>query len=84
MMPIATVSLVTADQLCCWLTAGNVGARPQRASTPRNEASAARKSCSIGLLSAIVCPFGPPRHSARGLDGRPPHRRLQPNPHSAR
>jgi hypothetical protein len=30
MMPIATISLITADQSCCWLTAGHVGARPKR------------------------------------------------------
>ena len=78
MMPIATISLVTADQSCCWLAAGNIGAPPQRASTPRNEPSAARKCCSIGLLSAMTCPFGPPRRSACGSRGRPPHRRLPP------
>ena len=84
MMPIATISLVTADQLSCWLTAGNVGARPKRPSTPRNEPSAASKSCSIGLLSVITCPFGPPRHSAHAPHERPLHRQHQPNPHSAR
>jgi hypothetical protein len=84
MMPIATVSLVTANQSCCWLTAGHIGARPKRPSTPRNEPSAARKSCSIGLLSVIITPFGPRRRSARGPHWRPLHRRPQPNPHSAR
>jgi hypothetical protein len=34
--------------------------------------------------SGIICPFGSPRHRACGSRGRPPHRRLQPNPHSAR
>jgi len=84
MMPIATISLVTADQSCCWLAAANVAARPKPASTPRNASSAARKSCSIGLLSAIITPFGPRRRSARGPHWRPLHRRPQPNPHSAR
>jgi hypothetical protein len=78
MMPIATISLVTADQSCCWLTAGNIGARPKRASTPRNEPSAARKYCSIGLPSVIICPIGPSRRSACGSRARPPHRRVQP------
>jgi hypothetical protein len=27
-------------------------------------------------IAAIICPFGPPRHSARRPDRRPRHRRL--------
>ena len=58
MTPIAAISLVTADQLSCWLAAGNVEVRPKQASTVRNEPSAACKSHSIQLLSTIVRPFG--------------------------
>jgi hypothetical protein len=36
MMPIATISLVTADQLSCWLAAADDHAWPERASTAPN------------------------------------------------
>ena len=84
MMPIATISLVTADQLSCWLATADDHAWPECASTARNDHSFLRESQPIRLISAIVCPFGPPRHSARRPHGRPLHRRPQPNSHSAR
>ena len=51
MMTIATVSLVTANRLYCWLTAGYVEALPKQASTTRNAPSATYKSHSISLVS---------------------------------
>jgi hypothetical protein len=82
MMPIA-ISLVTANQLPCCLAAADDYARPECASTAHNDYSFVRNSQPIRLIAAISCPFGPPRHRACGFR-RPPHRRLQPNPHSAR
>ena len=79
MMPIA-ISLVTANQLPCCLAAADDYA----ASTAHNDYSFVRNSQPIRLFTAIICPFGPPRHRACGSRGRPPHRRLQPNLHSAR
>ena len=83
MMPIA-ISLVTANQLPCCLAAADDYARPECASTAHNDYSFVRNSQPIRLIAAISCPFGPPRHRARGSRARPPHRRLHPNPHSAR
>ena len=84
MMPIATISLVTADQLSSWLAAADDHAWPECASTARNDYSFVCKSQSVRLIAAIICPFAPPRRSARGSFARPLHRRPQPNPHSAR
>ena len=38
----------------------------------------------IRPIAAVICPFGPPRHSARRPGRRPLHRWPQSNPHSAR
>ena len=84
MMLIATISLVTADQLSCWLTAADDLAWPECASSARNDHSFLRESQSIRLIAPIVCPFGPLRRSPRGPNARSLHRRPQPNPHSAR
>jgi hypothetical protein len=59
MMPIATISLVTADQLSCWLTAADDLAWPECASSARNDHSFLRESQSIRLIAPIVCPFWP-------------------------
>ena len=77
MMPIA-ISLVAANQLPCCLAAADDYARPECASTAHNHYLFVRNSQLIGLITAIICPFGPPRHRACGSCGRPPHRRLQP------
>jgi len=84
MMPIATISLVTADQLSCWLAAADDRTWPECASTAPNDPSFVREPQPLRLIAAIICPFGPPRRSPRHLNGRPLHRRPQPNPHSAR
>jgi len=84
MMPIATISLVTADQLSCRLAAAHDHAWPQCASTAPNHRSFLCECQPIRPIAAIICPFGPPRHSARRPDRRPLHRRPQSNPHSAR
>jgi hypothetical protein len=83
MMP-ATVSLVTADQLSCWLATADDHAWSECASTARNDHSFVCEFQATRLIATITCPFGPPRHSARGPHSRPLHRRPQPNPHSAR
>ena len=80
MMPIATISLVTADQLSCWLAAADDHAWPECALTARNDHSFVRQSQSTRLIAAIICPFGGLRRSPRGPNGRPLHRRPQPNP----
>jgi hypothetical protein len=83
MIPITTVSLFTTNRLCCWLIAGNVEALPNQASTTRNAPSAAYKSHSIRLLSAIVRPFGLTPRTAYHFHARPLRYRRQPNRHSA-
>jgi hypothetical protein len=84
MMPIATTWIVTADQLFCWLAAADDHAWPEGASTAPNDHSFVHESQSITIIAAIIPPFGPPRHRARGPHRRPLHRSPQPNPHSAR
>jgi hypothetical protein len=84
MMPITTISLVTADQLSCWLAAADDHAWPEGASNAPNDHSFVCQSQSIRLIAAMISAFGPPRRSPRGPHGRPLHRRPQPNPHSAR
>ena len=83
MIPITTVSLFTTNRLCCWLIAGNVEALPNQASTTPNARSAAYKSHSIRLLSAIVRPFGLTPRTAYDFHARPLRYRRQPNRHSA-
>jgi hypothetical protein len=80
MMPIATISFVTADQLSCRLAAADDHARHECALTARNDHSFVRESQSITLIAAIIYPFGALRRSPRRPNGRPPHRRPQPNP----
>jgi hypothetical protein len=84
MITIATISLFTANRLCCWLTDGNVEPWPEKASTLRIEPSAACKARSITLLSAIASPIGHTRRSAHRFDRRLLRHRSQSNPHSAR
>jgi hypothetical protein len=84
MMTIATVSLVTANRLYCWLTAGYVEALPKQASTTRNAPSATYKSHSIRLLSAIIHPLGLMLCTAYGFHAPTLRYRRQPNFHSAR
>ena len=84
MMPIAIVSLVTADQLSCWLTTADDHTWPECASTAPNDHSFVHESQPARLIAVIICPFGSPRHSARDPHRRPLHPRPQPNPHSAR
>jgi len=64
MMPIATTSLVTADQLSCWLAAADDHAWPQCASTASRAPLTRPRALVHTLVSAIICPFGPLRHSA--------------------
>ncbi len=80
MMPIATISLVTADQLSCWIAAADDHAWPKCALTARNDHSFVRESQSTRLIAANYLPFAGLRRSPRGPNGRPPHRRPQPNP----
>jgi hypothetical protein len=54
MMPIATISLVTADQLSCRLAAADDHAWPECTSTARNDHSFVCESQPIRLISAIV------------------------------
>jgi len=80
MMPIATISLVTADQLSCRLAAADDHAWPECTSTARNDHSFVCESQPIRLISAIVLPVWRSPPHPRGPNGRPPHRRPQPNP----
>ena len=54
MMPIATISLVTADQLSCWIAAADDHAWPECALTARNDHSFVRESQSTRLIAAII------------------------------
>jgi len=69
MMPIATISLVTADQLSCRLTAADDLAWPECASTAPYDHSFVCESQPIRLISAIVCPFGALRRSLAATTG---------------
>ena len=80
MMPITTISLVTANQLSCRLAAAGDHARPQCASSAPRDDSFVCRAQSTTPVSAIICPFGPSRRRHR----RPLHCWLPPNPHSAR
>jgi len=84
MMPIATISLVTADQLSCWIAAADDHAWPKCALTARNDHSFVCESQPIRLISAIVCPFGALRRSLAATTGA--RRTVGPSqiPHSAR
>jgi hypothetical protein len=84
MMPIATIPLVTADQVSCRLAAADHHAWLQCASTAPSDHSFVPAAKSTRLVSAIIGPFGPPRLSAHGPHRRPLHRRPQSNPHNAR
>ena len=67
MMPIATISLVTADQLSCRLAAADDRAWPECTSTARNDHSFVCESQPIKLISAIVSPFGALRRTLAAL-----------------
>ena len=84
MMPIATISLVTADQLSCRLAAADDHARHECALTARNDHSFVRESQSIRLISAIVRSFGALRRALAAPTGA--RRTVGPSqiPHSAR
>ena len=69
MMPIATISLVTADQLSCRLAAADDHAWPECTSTARNDHSFVCESQPIRLISAIVCPFGALRRTLAAPTG---------------
>ena len=69
MMPIATISLVTADQLSSRLAAADDRAWPECTSTARNDHSFVCESQPIRLISAIVCPFGALRRTLAAPTG---------------
>ena len=84
MIPIATISLVTADQSSCRLAAADDHAWPECTSTARNDHSFVRESQPIRLISAIVSPFGALRRTLAAPTGA--RRTVGPSqiPHSAR
>jgi len=84
MTPIATISLLTADQLSCRLAAADDHAWPECASTAPNDHSSPLRVSAHKTIAAIICPFATPRHSDRHPNRRPLHRWTQPNPHNAR
>ena len=80
MMPIATISLVTADQLSSRLAAADDRAWPECTSTARNDHSfVCRVSAHKAHFGHRLPVWRSPPHP-RGPNGRPPHRRPQPNP----
>ena len=78
MMPIATISLVTADQLSCRLTAADDLAWPECASTAPYDHTFVCESQPISFGHRLPVWRSSPH--PRGTNGRPPHRRPQPNP----
>jgi hypothetical protein len=80
MMPIATISLVTADQLSCRLAAADDHAWPECTSTARNDHSFVRESQPIKAHFGYRLPVWRSASHPHGPNGRPPHRRPQPNP----
>ena len=83
-MMIAPISLVTADRMCCWFTAGHDDARPDRPPVYRNDhrSSLQDRSPHNGSPSKrmSVLDYG----SAVGFTRPTLDRRCQRNPHSAR
>ena len=53
MMLAAPISPVTPDRLCCWFTAGNDGARPDRPSVPSQRPVRACKTAVLAMDPAI-------------------------------
>ena len=84
MMSIATISLVTVDPSSCSLAAADDHAWPQCGSTAPGAPLSRPRAPVQTLVSPIIRPFGPLRHSGYSRHRRPLHRRSQPNPHSAR
>ena len=84
MMPIATISLVTADQLSSRLAAADDRAWPECTLTARNDHSFVCESQPIRLISPIVSPFGALRRTLAAPTGA--RRTAGPSqfPHSAR
>jgi hypothetical protein len=84
MMPITTISLVTADQLSSRLAAADDRAWPECTSTARNDHSFVCESQPIRLISPIVSPFGALRRTLAAPTGA--RRTAGPSqfPHSAR
>ena len=80
MMPIATISLVTADQLSSRHAAADDRAWPECTSTARNDHSFVCESQPHKAHFGLVSPIGALTPHPRGPNGRPPHRRPQPNP----
>ena len=84
MMPIATISLVTADQLSCRLAAADDHARHECALTARNDHSFVRESQPIRLIAAITYRLAPFAAALTAPTGA--RRTVGPSqiPHSAR
>ena len=84
MMPIATTSLVTADQLSCRLAAADDHAWPECTSSARNDHSFVCETQPTRHISATVCPFGALRRTLAAPTGV--CRTVGPSqiPHSAR
>ena len=83
MMLVAPISPVTADRMCCWFTAGDDGARPDRPPglSQGHSSSLQDPSLDDGLPSKRVSVLDD--GSAAGFTRPTLDRRCQQNPHSA-
>jgi hypothetical protein len=84
MMMLAPISLVTADQMCCWFTAGHDDARPDRPPvlSQGHRSSLQDRSPHNGSPSKRMSVLD--YSSAAGFTRPTLDRRCQRNPHSAR
>ena len=82
MMLAAPISPVTPDRLCCWFTAGNDGARPDRPSVPSQRHRSRRQDRSPGDGSPSKRVSVLDDGSADGFTSPVLDRRCQRNPHS--
>ena len=84
MMVVATVLLVTAHPLCCWFTAGDDDARPDRPSVVWQGPRATLQDRSLDAGPACDRASVLIRGSAATFTRPTLRHRRQPNPHRAR
>jgi hypothetical protein len=84
MTPTALVSTVVADRSRCWLLAGRDGVRPEQAMALRHEPQDGGRASSNGHPNRRIACNRMDRRMTRELDGSPPRRPRQRNPHRAR
>src|SRR5262245_9043217 len=81
MMPVAPISLVTADQLCRWLMPGDEATRPERPSPDLLEPRLPATIAATTPIWAVTCPLPLARRRAGCINPRSLHHISRPYPH---